>query len=165
MMKASGSPQVRVLFVCMGNICRSPTAHAVMRKLLLSRNLEQVMAIDSAGTINYHEGRTSDQRSREVGEKRGYVFDHLARAVTVEDFGSFDYIVAMDNENLGDLQRMAPLGAKAKLSLLMSHCDSPSCREVPDPYYGGPLGFEKVLDLVETGCEALLGRIVRDRGL
>lgn len=159
MLKNAASP-VRILFVCMGNICRSPTAEAVMRKLIKEQGLDEKISVDSAGTIGYHAGNPSDPRSRQAGERRGYVFDHLARAVTQRDFHTFDYILAMDEENMQDLQRMQPSGSKAELSLFLSHCRTARCREVPDPYYGGPNGFEDVLDLVEQGCAALLDKVV-----
>ena len=136
-----------------------------MRKLIAERGLDDKVFIDSAGTIGYHAGNPSDNRSREAGERRGYVFDHRARQVTPGDFHVFDYILAMDAENLQDLKRIQPSGSTAELSLFLSHCTTARCREVPDPYYGGQRGFEHVLDLVEQGCEALLERIVREHAL
>jgi len=156
--------RVRILFVCMGNICRSPTAESVMRHLVEKHGLQDRILIDSAGTIGYHSGNPSDARTREAGERRGYVFEHRARQVTRSDFSEFDYIVAMDEENLEDLQRLAPRNSKSKVSLLLEHCTDAGCREVPDPYYGGPQDFENVLDLVEKGCEALLARVRKQHG-
>lgn len=157
--------KVRVLFVCMGNICRSPTAEAVMRHLVSKRGLEHSIYIDSAGTHDYHIGRRSDDRTRQAGERRGYKFDHLARQVKTVDFTEFDYIIAMDRENMRLLRQIVPPAATAQLSMMMSHCDKPECEEVPDPYYGGARGFEHVLDLLENSCSHLLDEICREHQL
>lgn len=156
------SDSVRVLFVCMGNICRSPAAEAVMKQMVRDRGLQDKIRIDSAGTLGYHAGNPSDPRMRAAGTKRGYIFDHLARQVRREDFFEFDYIVAMDRDNLEGLKGFSPVkeNGRAEVSLLLEHCVEQGLCEVPDPYYGGPDGFEHVMDLVEAGCEALLARIV-----
>ena len=156
------SEPVKVLFVCMGNICRSPAAEAVMRHLIGQKQLDGVIEIDSAGTIGYHAGNPSDARMREAGTRRGYLFEHRARQVRRQDFLEFDYIVAMDRDNMEDLERYKPSGhnGRAEVSLLLEHCIIDGTCEVPDPYYGGPEGFELVLDLVEKGCAALLESIV-----
>jgi len=160
------SQVVRVLFVCMGNICRSPTAEAVMRKMISEQGLDKTILIDSAGTIGYHQGCASDARAIAHGTKRGYVFEHKARRVVSSDFHDFDYIVAMDHENVAELQRMAPKNnGRSRISLLMSHCKDAKVDEVPDPYYGGADGFEQVLNLVECGCSALLDKIRAEHSL
>ena len=137
-----------------------------MRKLVVDRNLDSRIEIDSAGTIGYHAGSPSDPRMRAAGTRRGYRFDHLARQVRREDFQRFDYILAMDQDNLESLERIWPSGPhRAELSLFLSHCPDLGVSEVPDPYYGGAEGFERVMDLVETGCRALLDRIIERHGL
>jgi protein-tyrosine phosphatase len=157
---------VRVLFVCMGNICRSPTAQAVMKKLVADEGLSEKIYVDSAGTHGYHVGNRSDARSIAAGEQRGYVFDHFARKVHKGDFDEFDYILAADEDNLTELKRIKPRQPhRAKLGLLLSYCPAAGCLEVPDPYYGGPQGFDKVLDLVERACSDLLQRIRTDHNL
>lgn len=132
-----------------------------MRKLVADRNLDSCIEIDSAGTIGYHAGSPSDPRMCSVGTRRGYRFDHRARQIRREDFLRFDYILAMDQDNLENLERVRPAGPhRAELTLFLSHCPDLEVCEVPDPYYGGAEGFELVMDLVEAGCRALLDRIV-----
>lgn len=148
----------RVLFVCMGNICRSPAAEAAMVKLVQSSGAD--IEVDSAGTIGIHAGERPDSRMRAAGERRGLVFNTRARQVTADDLrpGAFDLVIAMDHENLRDLRRLAK--ADHDHVLLMSDFLSPDWpREVPDPYYGGPQGFETVLDMVEAACPAILRRL------
>ena len=147
-----------VLFVCLGNICRSPTAEAVFRDKAKNSGLK--LEIDSAGTMGYHTGAPPDQRSKAVGELRGYSFKGLkCRKVLVEDFEKFDYIVAMDKENVRHLLEMCPEEYRHKISLLMSFTAS-DVTEVPDPYYGGKRGFEYVLDLIEQACDGLLATLL-----
>lgn len=155
----------RVLFVCLGNICRSPAAHAVFEKLVSDRGLQEQIEVDSAGTMGYHEGDACDARMNSSLRKRGYNPSHCARQVRSHDFHTFDYIMAMDKANLNDLRRMAPDGALAKIELFLSGCKDARCNEVPDPYYGGESGFEDVVDLAEQGCAALLERIIEERKL
>lgn len=150
----------RVLFVCMGNICRSPAAEAAMRRLVDAEHAD--VEVDSAGTIGFHAGKLADPRMRAAGQARGLAFDMRARQVTPDDLrpGVFDLVVAMDHENLSDLKRIAP--AETDHVLLMSEFLGPDWpREVPDPYYGGPEGFETVLDMVQAGCPAILRRLNR----
>ena len=154
---------ISVLFVCLGNICRSPTAEAVMRRLVAERGLGAQVEVDSAGTIGFHAGRPSDPRTAAAGRRRGYDFGHRARQVTAADLGSFDYVVAMDRANLADLKALGP--ARAELSLLLDHCAAAGNCEVPDPYHGGPEGFDRVIDLAEAGCTALLDQIVKRHAL
>lgn len=131
-----------------------------MKKLVANAGLHDKIYIDSAGTHGYHIGNPSDPRSRQAGERRGYVFDHFARKIHSRDFDEFDYILAADEDNLAEIQRIAPHGnRRARVSLILGHCTSAECREVPDPYYGGPRGFEHVLDLLERACADLLQKI------
>jgi protein-tyrosine phosphatase len=153
---------VRVCFVCLGNICRSPTAEGVMRHLVDSRGLADQIEIDSAGTGAWHVGAKADRRARESAARRGIRLESIARQVSHEDFESFDYLVAMDRSNLADLERLAPSReAKGKIRLLRSFDPgAPTGAAVPDPYYGGEGGFEEVLDICEAGCRALLEYLV-----
>ncbi len=157
------SNKVKILFVCMGNICRSPTAHGVFRKLVEVANLDHLIEIDSAGTHSYHIGKEPDPRSRQVAQLRGYDLSDLqARRVSVQDCEQFDYVVAMDEENLMKLEELCPEGHKHKLCLLLDFSADSMLREVPDPYYGGKRGFERVLDLVEDASKGLLQHIVKE---
>lgn len=157
---------VNVLFVCLGNICRSPTAHGVFQHLVNRYQLQDSIHIDSAGTGDWHIGRAPDERSSAAALQRGYDLSVLrARQVSAEDFSRFDYILAMDTKNLHDLQRMRPANFKGELDLFLNyrkHSDGVShLNEVPDPYYGGNDGFEHVLDLVEEAAQGLLHAIAQ----
>ena len=152
--------KVSVIFVCMGNICRSPTAEAVFRKHVEDANLAGKIMIDSAGTIDFHTGKAPDLRSQRVAQRRGYDMANLrARQVEEGDFYRFDYVLAMDNENLAILQRLAPLDSDTKAQLFLEYARHRTEREVPDPYYGGSDGFERVLDMVEDAAAGLLQHI------
>lgn len=154
---------IRVLFVCMGNICRSPTAEGAFRRLVEEANLADRIEIDSAGTHAYHVGEAPDRRSQAAAQRRGIDLSlQRARAIAAEDFGRYDWIVAMDSANLAHLQRSCPAPEREKLALLLDFAPQAPAREVPDPYYGGAQGFEHVLDLVEMGSAGLLAAI-RDR--
>jgi protein-tyrosine phosphatase len=154
--------EIRVLFVCLGNICRSPTAHGVMEALVADSDLGFKVVVESAGTGAWHIGHPPDPRSQAAAKKRGFDLSHQrARRVAVEDFHEFHHIVAMDEENVADLEALRPKGATAELSLLLSHSDEVTLISVPDPYYGGGNGFEQVLDLVEQGCAGLLEELRR----
>jgi protein-tyrosine phosphatase len=153
--------KVRVCFVCLGNICRSPTAEAAMRKLVGDAGLRDQVEVDSAGTGAWHVGEPPDSRARAAGKRRGLIVRGQARKVVVEDFERFDYVIAMDLSNHSDLERLAPTEeATRRITLLRSFDpDSPEDAEVPDPYYGGGDGFERVLDICEAGCRGLLQHI------
>lgn len=147
----------KVLFVCLGNICRSPTAEAVFRKMAKDAGLK--VEIDSAGTIATHTGEQPDSRSMQHGKKRGYDFrGQFSRKVKQSDFQYFDYIFAMDNSNYRDLMDTCPIDYQQKVQLFLSLSDDPE-QEVPDPYYGGDAGFEHVLDLVEKASAALITQL------
>ena len=152
------SPRTSVLFVCLGNICRSPLAEGVFRDLVRAGGVEHLFEIDSAGTGAWHAGEPPDRRSVAVAAAHGIRLEGRARQVTPRDMQHFDLIVAMDRENLRDLERMSnglPGGA-ARLSLLRAFDPEGGDHDVPDPYYGGPSGFETVYDMVHRSCEALL---------
>ena len=150
---------MRVLFVCLGNICRSPTAEGVMRHQLQQAGLAAQVAVDSAGTAAWHIGKAPDPRTCAAAPQRGYRLHELrARQVQAEDFARFDLILAMDHDNLRELQRLRPDSAGAELDLLLRRGGLAE-HEVPDPYYGGSAGFERVLDLVESACERLIEQI------
>ncbi len=147
----------KVLFVCMGNICRSPAAEGVFRALVDRRGLAGEFEIDSAGTLDYHDGDLPDGRMRAAAAKRGYTLDSRARQVKPEDFGHFDLILAMDRDNLFHLHALDRGGRHAdKIKLLCDFDPQGRHREVPDPYYGGAEGFDLVLDIVESACGKLL---------
>jgi protein-tyrosine phosphatase len=148
---------VKILFVCMGNICRSPTAHGVFQRLVEETGLNRDIEIDSAGTHAYHVGNPPDSRAQAAALRRGIdMSSQRARRVAVDDFERFDYILAMDRENLGALQAACPPQYAHKLSLFLEYAPELTIREVPDPYYGGAKGFEQVLDLIEMASEGLL---------
>ena len=155
--------RVSVLFVCLGNICRSPTAHAVFQSMVDDAGLTKAVYVDGAGTGDWHLGHAPDARSSAAAAERGYDMSALcSRLVTVEDFSTFDYIIAMDADNLRNLRAMCPPGAKATLQLLLDYSRHPeydAVSEVPDPYYGGEDGFPHVLDLIEDSAAALLTHI------
>ncbi|MDD9888890.1 MAG: low molecular weight phosphotyrosine protein phosphatase [Gammaproteobacteria bacterium] len=156
---------IHVLMVCLGNICRSPTAHAVLEKFIADRGLSQQIKVDSAGTGDWHIGKPPDPRSREAALKRGYDLSaQRARQVDVDDFQRFHYILAMDNNNLRDLGQRCPADFKHNLQLFLEF-GSAEYDSVPDPYYSGPEGFELVLDLVEEANRNLLAHIIKQHGL
>lgn len=149
--------KVSVLFICMGNICRSPTAEAVFRKLVLDAGLEDAIEVDSAGTHAYHQGSRPDRRATEAAARRGFLLDDIrSRPLNEEDFERHDHILAMDRDNLEILLQHAADDQRPKIRLFLDFSANNAGQEVPDPYYGGALGFEKVLDLVEEASRGLL---------
>lgn len=151
---------VRVLFVCMGNICRSPAAEGAFAALVERHGLAQAVVHDSAGTISYHAGHPPDDRMRQAARMRGLDLDGLrARQVRDDDFLKFDYLLAMDRANFNDLKAHAPAASISKIRMFLEFAPGIDIREVPDPYYGGAAGFDHVLDLVEAGAAGLLAHI------
>ena len=156
----SSERSVKVLFVCMGNICRSPTAHGVFRKLVQESGLAARIEVDSAGTHAYHVGKPPDRRAQATAQRRGIDLSDLrARKATAVDLKAFDYVLAMDQDNYFALREICPKGMEHKLQLFMDFAPEMRTREVPDPYYGGPTGFERVFDLVEAAAQGLLDDI------
>jgi protein-tyrosine phosphatase len=154
--------QISVIFVCMGNICRSPTAETVFRRYVEEAGLQEHILIDSAGTHDYHIGDEPDARTQRAARQRGYDMSKLrGRQVVAEDFTRFDYVLAMDESNLGILRRLRPRESQSHLGLFLEFAEHHQEREVPDPYYGGTDGFERVLDMVEDAAEGLLRHIRR----
>lgn len=151
--------QTSVLFVCLGNICRSPTAHAVFRQKVAQTSLD--VEIESAGTSAYHEGSKPDPRSVAAGQKRDYDFSGISsRKIRDEDFEFYDYILAMDNDNLKSLLRRCPPEYSHKVMLFLTFSEQyKDVEEVPDPYYGGAAGFEFVLDLIEEASDGLIQQL------
>lgn len=149
-----------VLFVCMGNICRSPTAHGVFRHKVQQSGLGEWVTVDSAGTHNYHPGKPPDARSQHHANLRGYDLSDLrARQLQAHDFGQYDLVLAMDWDNLALAQDLCPPEHQRKVRRLTEFCQQYNNPIVPDPYYGGTDGFEEVLDLVEDACEGLLRHV------
>lgn len=148
----------RVLFVCLGNICRSPTAEGVFRTLVQRSGLQDHIEIDSAGTGAWHIGEPPDARAREAAARRGYDLSRLRarQVVAPDDFVQFDHVLAMDHNNLLDLHRQCPEHLKERVRLFMTHAAAFDQNEVPDPYFGGESGFEQVLDMIENASEGLL---------
>ena len=151
---------MRILFVCLGNICRSPTAEGVLRSIAERDFPGLELEIDSAGTADYHVGEPPDRRTVAAARRRGYDLSGLrARLVQPEDFRRFDYVIAMDRSNLSELTSRRTAGATAELALFMSFADDSEYDEVPDPYYGGVEDFERVLDLCESASRGLLRKL------
>lgn len=149
---------MRILFVCLGNICRSPTAEGIARELARREAPELALEFDSAGTADYHVGEPPDPRTIEAGRRRGYDLSGLrARQFSRDDFDRFDLVLAMDEANLADLRALAPNGVEPKL--FMDFAPHATTREVPDPYYGKASGFDGVIDLVEEGARGLIAAV------
>lgn len=156
---------ISVLFVCMGNICRSPTAEGVLRAKVEAAGLRERVRLDSAGTHDYHVGKSPDRRAQEAALSRGYDLSPLrARQVNARDFVEFDLVLAMDRDNHASLLHMCPESERHKLRLFLSFSNRYAGQEVPDPYYGGSQGFDLVLDMVEDAAEGLIASLsqVRD---
>jgi protein-tyrosine phosphatase len=146
-----------ILFVCLGNICRSPSAEAIMKKMIEEAGLADRIQVDSAGIHNYHEGELPDSRMRMHGGRRGYKLDSRSRPVKMSDFYDFDMIIGMDDGNIADLKRKAPdMESLTKIHKITDFLRNKMYDHVPDPYYGGASGFELVLDLLEDACSGLL---------
>jgi protein-tyrosine phosphatase len=166
-MRLTAFPIMNILFVCLGNICRSPLAEGVFRHLVRQRGLERHFHIDSAGTSGWHVGAPPDARSAETAQRRGITLAGSSRRLTAADLEAFDYVIAMDAENLDAILALAGRsgGARARVHRLREWDPQPDDGDVPDPYYGGPRGFEHVQDVVERSCAALLDHVVAERGL
>lgn len=157
---------ISLCFVCLGNICRSPTAEGVMIHLIEERGLEDRIEVDSAGTASYHTGEPADSRSAAAAKIRGINLPSRARQFCPTDYQRFDYVLACDRSNYDDLKDMAGIEFEDKLHMLLDFDDeNPKGTSVPDPYYGGGQGFETVLDLCESACAKLLDHIVEEHGL
>ena len=151
---------MKILFVCLGNICRSSSAEEVMRTFVKREGLEDKIEVDSAGILSYHQGELPDSRMRMHAYHRGYELTHRSRPVCTQDFFDFDMIIGMDDRNIQDLKDRAPsLEAEKKIHRMTDFCRTKQVDYVPDPYYGGASGFENVLDILEDACEGLLDEI------
>ena len=153
----------KILFVCLGNICRSSSAEEIMRTLVKQAGLDQEIEIDSAGILNYHQGELPDSRMRMHASRRGYELTHRSRPVCTDDFFEFDWLIGMDDRNIQDLKDRAPSPeAEKKICRMTDFCRVKQVDYVPDPYYGGAQGFENVLDILEDACSGLLEEIRKE---
>lgn len=159
--------KIRLLFVCLGNICRSPAAEGIMAGIVLKNELQEFIEVDSAGTSGWHEGELPDERMRDHGEKRGYDFCSRARKFRKADFDNFDYIIVMDANNYRSIKSLAAENEQLKKVHLMTEFSVQFAAQghIPDPYYGHSSGFELVLDLLEDACEGLLQVIKKEHSL
>jgi len=155
-----GASRTSVLFVCLGNICRSPLAEGVFRHLVEEADLSDQFDIDSAGTGAWHVGETPDSRARSIAQQHGVELSSRARQVTPEDLDHFDHVIAMDRDNLQSLERMAGEDTEAEIRLLRDFDPDDEGDEVPDPYYGGAIGFETVYQMIHRSCQGLLSGLV-----
>jgi len=152
--------EYKVLFVCLGNICRSPAAEGIFRAMVRAERLDDKISIDSAGTAGYHTGDLPDSRMRRHASRRGYTLDSMARKFSSDDFDKFDIILVMDDNNYRDVMHMAPdVEAEKKVHRMVEFSRKYSHDHIPDPYYSGADGFELVLDLLEDACENLLDKM------
>jgi len=157
---------INILFVCMGNICRSPSAEAVMNGVIMKNNLQDKIKCDSAGTIGYHAGEPADQRMKKHASNRGYDLTSISRQIRYDDLQTFDYIITMDRDNFDDVTALDSTGQYSdKISMMTDYSSNNNANSVPDPYYGSPQGFEMVLDLLEDSCEGLLNHIKKNNSL
>ena len=155
---------MKILFVCLGNICRSSSAEEVMRTFIKREGLEDKIQVDSAGILNYHEGELPDSRMRMHASRRGYDLTHRSRPVKTMDFFEFDMLIGMDDRNIQDLTDRSPdLDSLKKIHRMTDFCRTKVVDHVPDPYYGGAQGFENVLDILEDACEGLLISLTPDK--
>lgn len=158
--------KVKVLMVCMGNICRSPMAHGYFEHVVREAGLQERIEVDSAGTHAYHVGEPPDRRAQQTAQRRGVdLSSQRARKVGRDDFKQFDYVLAMDRDNYALLAQLCPEGEEGRLRLFLDFAPQLPEREVPDPYYGGDSGFERVFDMVEAAAQGLLADIRREHGL
>ena len=157
--------KTKILFVCLGNICRSPSAEGVMKALIKRENLTDAFEIDSAGITDYHAGDPADERMQRHAIQRGYHLTSISRPVSsASDFNYFDYIIGMDGQNIRDLEEIVPTEEnRQKIRLMTDYCSSHDHHSVPDPYYGGAAGFEQVLDILEEACQGLLEHIRHEK--
>lgn len=151
--------RVSVAFVCLGNICRSPLAEGFFRDLVEKSGLSERIEVDSAGTSDYRIGELPDRRAREAARRRGLELTSRARQIKRADLDRFDYVIVMDSDNLRAVERLANGKHRTRIARLLDYADAYDVRDVPDPYYGGPEGFELVCDMVEHSCKRLLARI------
>lgn len=152
--------KTKILFVCLGNICRSPMAESVMKKYIEDAGLSDKIEVDSAGIISYHQGESPDRRMREHAFQRGYTLNHRSRPITTKDFETFDLIIGMDDSNIDALRQKAfTLEEEQKIKKMTDFCTDCDLDYVPDPYYGGSEGFKLVIDLLENSCGGLLKKI------
>ena len=151
---------IKILFVCLGNICRSSSAEEIMRTFVAREGLDKEIEVDSAGILSYHQGELPDERMRAHAIRRGYNLTHHSRPVRTDDFFDFDFIIGMDDRNIQDLCDRAPsVEAEKKICRMTDFCVKKVVDYVPDPYYGGAQGFENVLDILEDACEGLLVKV------
>ena len=149
--------KTKILFVCLGNICRSPSAEAVMKAMIEKKGLNDYFEIDSAGTLAYHRGEKADSRMRQHASRRGYNLTSLSRPVEPNDFNYFDMIIGMDDLNIRDLNQLAPdEQSRKKIYKITDFAKDTTMSVIPDPYYGGDAGFELVLDILEDACKGLI---------
>jgi len=155
---------VKILFICMGNICRSPSAEAVMQSIISQKGKEKEIFCDSAGTIDYHRGQQADERMREHALLRGYELKSISRPFENDDFKNFDFIITMDEDNFQQINlRDQHNEFGAKIRRMIEFCSFENVIEIPDPYYGGNQGFENVLDLLEDACGGLFNFIINQK--
>lgn len=163
MQNADNQKEYRVLFVCLGNICRSPAAEGIFKDMVAKENLGNKIFVDSAGTAGYHQGELPDPRMRSHGARRGYKFNSLSRKFRSSDFDEYDIIVAMDDNNYRDILHLSPdLESDKKVYRMADFLQHLEADHIPDPYYSGADGFELVLDLLEDSCRGLLEKIKKD---